>query len=116
MAGKLNPNHRVCPHAEPHAESKPYTGETNTSTANSAHNISETHHCLQMGGFLNTGGTAICSAAHATALIGILQVAQGHPDGIVGALGHNICTSWIQQNLGAFVLRGLTSFLVFPNF
>ena len=101
MAGNSNPNNRVRLCVEPHAELEPYIGETHTSTASSGHNISDTCHSLQMGGFLNTEGTAICSATHATALMGILQVARGHPDGNVGALGHNNHTSRIVQNLGA---------------
>ena len=107
MAGNLNPNWRVLPHVEPHAELVPYIDKTNTSTASSGHNISDTCHCIQMSGFLNTDGTAICSAAHDTALIGVLQVAWGHPDGIVGALGHNNCTSWIWENLGALFREDL---------
>jgi hypothetical protein len=55
-----------------------------------------------MGEFLNAKGMAICIAAHATALIGVIQLAHGHPDGIVAALGHNNRTTWIRQNLVPF--------------
>jgi hypothetical protein len=39
------------------------------------------------------------SPVHAVALIGLLQLASGHSDGIVGALGFNNCTTWIQENI-----------------
>lgn len=56
---------------------------------------------IQFGGFLNAEGTAIRSNAHGVALIGVLQLAQGHPDGIAGALGQNNRNNWISQHLEA---------------
>ena len=73
----------------------------NSFTARAENNVSESHHHVQMGWFLNTERTAIHSDAHTTALIGDLQLAQGHPEGIVGALGRINCTIWICQNLAA---------------
>lgn len=57
---------------------------------------------VQMGGFVNTEGTALRTPGHATALIGILQLAEGHPEGIAGALGHNNRSNWIRENITAF--------------
>ncbi len=52
-----------------------------------------------LGGFVNTSTNAILSSAHATALTGILQLAGGHQDGIVGSLGHGNRTQWIRDNI-----------------
>ena len=56
----------------------------------------------QMGGFLNRKGTAICSRGHALALIGLIQLGTGHPDGLVGSFRHNNRRAWITNNLDAF--------------
>jgi hypothetical protein len=68
-----------------------------------------------MGGFLNIEGTAIHSDTHETALIGVLQLAQGHPDDIIGAFGHNSHTVWIHQILLLCFMK-CTSFHVFACF
>ena len=57
---------------------------------------------LLFSGFLNDNKTAIRSASLATALVSILQNADGHLDGIVGALGHGKRTSWIRDNYKTF--------------
>jgi len=55
---------------------------------------------VPLQGFLNRSSTAIRSPDHAAALIGILQLAGAHPDGIAGALGHGNRTRWLTLNLG----------------
>ena len=42
---------------------------------------------------------SISSPAHAIGLIGVLQQASGHPDGIIGALGHGNHTAWFSDNV-----------------
>jgi hypothetical protein len=42
-----------------------------------------------------------------TGLIGILQLAGAHPNGLIGTLGFSNCQSWFQQNIDAiFQLDG----------
>ena len=53
-------------------------------------------------GFLNGNKTAIRSSALATALVSILQLADGHPDGIIAALGHGNRTRWINDTFKSF--------------
>jgi hypothetical protein len=60
--------------------------KASTPTYQTESNISSPCHHVSMGGFLNQVGTAICSSAHATALSGVVQLAQGHPKGIDGAI------------------------------
>ena len=66
--------------------------------AHRARTNSITNRRTTMGGFLNPGGTAIRSSEHATALIGLLQLAGGHPDGIVGSLGYGNRNQWLTTN------------------
>ena len=44
---------------------------------------------VALGGFINADGTDIRSAFHATALIGVLQLARSAPGGITSSLGHS---------------------------
>ena len=55
-----------------------------------------------LGGFLNRNRTAIRSSEHATALIGMIQLGAGHPDGLAGSLGFNNRTAWMIQNVDVF--------------
>lgn len=50
---------------------------------------------VQMGGFINGEGTGIRSAAHAAALIGVLQLARSAPGGIAASLGHSNVSSTV---------------------
>jgi hypothetical protein len=50
---------------------------------------------------LNRAETEIRSSNHATALIGLLELGRGHPDGITGAFGHNNRISWFRSNIDA---------------
>ena len=43
--------------------------------------------------------TGISSPAHAIGIIGVLQQASGHADGIIGSSGHGNCTVWIRDNV-----------------
>jgi hypothetical protein len=95
MAGIFNPASTIHLHVESPAKEPP-NGMSTASTNHPELNINGTNHCLQMGGFLKAEGMAICSAAHATAIVGVLQLALGHPDGIVTALGHNNRTTWVK--------------------
>ena len=56
---------------------------------------------VPFGGFLTRSGSRIRSPDHESALIGILQVAADHPDGIAGALGHNNRAEWVRCNIDA---------------
>ena len=60
---------------------------------------------ITFGGFLNRNSTSIQSPGHESGLIGILQLAAEHPDGIVAALGHNNCATWVRNNIDA-IFRG----------
>ncbi len=51
--------------------------------------------------YTSNGRTGIRSANHAPGLIGILQLASAHPNGLIGMLGFNNCQSWFQQNIDA---------------
>lgn len=53
----------------------------------------------RFGGFLNQDETAIKNSAMSQALISILQIASGNPQGLSGALGHGHRTNWINDNL-----------------
>jgi hypothetical protein len=57
---------------------------------------------VQLSGFLDYTRTEICSPDCAMALIGILQMADGHTDGILMALGHSWYTAWFNTNDSAF--------------
>ncbi len=50
---------------------------------------------------MNQAETEIRSSNHATALIGLLELGLGHPDGITGAFGHNNRISWFRSNIDA---------------
>ena len=50
---------------------------------------------------MTRSGSRIWSPDHESALIGIIQVAAGHPDGIAGALGHNNRAEWVRRNIDA---------------
>ncbi len=67
---------------------------------------SEDSERISLQGFLDTTGSNICSSAHATALIGILQVAKGNENGVLASLGHNNRSRWVNQNLNAFFAPG----------
>ena len=54
------------------------------------------------GGLLNAACTGIQSPEHNSGLDGVLQLAAGHPEGIVSALGHNNHARWVGSNLNAF--------------
>jgi len=56
-----------------------------------------------LGGFVQTrvGVTAIRSPRHATALIGILQLAGAHQSGLLGSMGHGNHLAWFQSNASA---------------
>jgi hypothetical protein len=51
--------------------------------------------------FTSNGRTGIRSTNHATGLIGILQLASAHPNGLIGTLGNNNWQSWFQENIDA---------------
>jgi hypothetical protein len=51
---------------------------------------------VRFGGFV--ANNTIRSGAHATALIGLLQLASGHEGGLFGSLGHNNRARWVQEN------------------
>ncbi len=51
--------------------------------------------------FSSNGRTGIRSANHAAGLIGLLQLASAHPNGLIGTLGHNNWTTWFQENIDA---------------
>ena len=55
-----------------------------------------------LGNFLNSERTAVRTPAHATALSGLVQLASGHPDGVIGALGHGNRNNWIRDNVSSF--------------
>ena len=61
---------------------------------------------VQMGGFLNTEGTGIRGPNQAAALIGLIQLAGGHENGILATLGHSNRTDWIRQNIQSFFRSG----------
>lgn len=70
--------------------------------ANAAdNNTGEAQNRTQLGGFVTTDGTRLRSQGHTTALVGILQLASGHPEGIIGALGYNSRTRWFQTHTNA---------------
>ena len=50
---------------------------------------------VQMCGFINGEGTGIRSAAHAAALIGVLQLARSARGGIAASLGHSNVSSTV---------------------
>ena len=56
----------------------------------------------KFSGFLTVSKTSIRSTSLATALVGVLQIADGHADGIVGALGHGKRSKWMQDNVNMF--------------
>ncbi len=63
-------------------------------------------HRVQLGSLLNRAETEIRSSNHATAaLIGLLELGQGHPDGITGAFGHNNRISWFRLNIDALFCK-----------
>ncbi len=53
-----------------------------------------------LGGFVfdTPERTGIRDAARASAIIGIPQMAEAHPQGFVGTLGPNSCTAWFTAN------------------
>jgi hypothetical protein len=51
--------------------------------------------------FTSNGRTGIWPTNHATGLIGILQLAGAHPNGLIGTLGYNNRQSWFQENINA---------------
>lgn len=71
-------------------------------TAPSNSSSSTTGRCIQLGRFIKSTRTKINSAAHATSLIGMLQMANGYSDGIVWALGCSRCTAWFDTNISFF--------------
>jgi hypothetical protein len=62
-------------------------------------NVTATSPRSQMGGFLNAQASEIRSSAHSTALIGLLQLAGNHTDGIAASLGQNNRQAWLTQNI-----------------
>ncbi len=58
------------------------------------------------GGFLDWSQTSIRSPLHATALIGVLQLAYGNENGVLSTLGYNNRTRWINKNINAFFSVG----------
>jgi hypothetical protein len=40
--------------------------------------------------------------ARATALVGILQLAEAHPQGFVGSIGHFVCGAWFSAHVDIF--------------
>ena len=55
---------------------------------------------VPLGGFLQTlgGVTTIRSSRHATALIGIMQLAGAHQSGLLGSIGHGNRITWFTSN------------------
>jgi hypothetical protein len=44
----------------------------------------------------------ICNNARATALVGILQLAEAHLQGFVGSIAHSVCGAWFSATLISF--------------
>ncbi len=51
--------------------------------------------------FTSNSRTGIRSAKHAAGLIGLLQLAGAHPNGLIETLGHNNRTTWFHENIEA---------------
>ncbi len=78
----------------------------NAHTTNFGSQNSNASQQMQFGGFLDTTGCNIRLNAYATALTGLLQLANGNENGIVAAIGYNNRSNWISQNIDAFFEPG----------
>ena len=67
------------------------TASSTTASASSSNNGGPWRHS-NLGGFVwdTTNRTGICDSAHATALVGILQLAKAPPQGFVGSIAHSV--------------------------
>jgi len=78
-----------------------------TSSASRSGAASSSRRNRAMQGFVHGRNmSGIWSPAHGSALIGILQIAGAHENGILGSLGHGHRTAWITQNRSAFFRVG----------
>ena len=89
----------VRPRTEPDMTTAPAKGASNRRSAAATSNTTQGRR--QMMGFVNPAATDIRSDEHATALLGVLQLAGAHPEGIVGSLGHNNRSTWLRDNNNA---------------
>ena len=92
--GISNGNRNVRARVQPRSQS----GRSSQPTARSENNVNEVRRRVQLGGFINSQGTSIRSSSHATALNGIMNIAQAHPDGVLRALGHSNRVRWFEEN------------------
>ncbi len=60
---------------------------------------------IQLRGFVDARSN-IRSPLHATALIGLLQVANGNENGVLASLGHSNRSTWMNQHINAFFEAG----------
>ncbi len=53
-----------------------------------------------LGGFVwdTLERTGIRDAGRASAIVGVLQMAEAHPQGCIGSIGNNACTAWFTAN------------------
>jgi hypothetical protein len=77
------------------------TNRTRSSSTKGVSNALRRRSALGPFVFASNGRTGIRSANHAAGLIGLLQLASAHPNGLIGTLGHNNWTTWFQENIDA---------------
>jgi hypothetical protein len=77
------------------------TNRTRSSSTKGVSNALRRRSALGPFVFASNGRTGIRSANHAAGLIGLLQLAGAHSNGLIGTLGHNNRTTWFQDNIEA---------------
>jgi hypothetical protein len=86
------------PQPRPRVQEVPRLNQA-TSSSGSGSSIAAQQGCQLLGGFVQTqvGVITICLPRHATALIGIMQLAGAHPSGLLGSMGHGNRQAWFQS-------------------
>ncbi len=69
--------------------------DSNVETSQGSDNNQGEYRRRPLGSFIDSNACTICTQAHAN----VLQVANGHANGVAAALGHNNRSRWLNQNI-----------------
>ncbi len=80
--------------------------DSNVETSQGSDNNQGDNQHRPLGLFIDSNMCTIHTQAHANALLGLLQVANGHANEVAAALGHNNQSRWINHNIESFFQEG----------